>query len=201
MKSKAELLELYKEEKALVIGAPDERTGLEEFPDFQTWVAQYEAEYNETHVTVDTKDADKLADETVAEADAELEKMVDELAPELDELEAAEAEEAEEEDEKEPAPSEPKGPALEPVIGGPVKPKAAPKKRSTRKAAPKKTAAKKATKKVTKKAKGEKIFTKHFGKAGWTRAKIINKLVAEAGLTHNGAATYYQTMKKKAEAK
>jgi len=39
--SAALLLELYKEEKALVIGDVHERTGLEDFPSFKDWKEQY----------------------------------------------------------------------------------------------------------------------------------------------------------------
>ena len=67
MKNNALLLELYREEKALIIG--QDPTGLEPFPSFPEWKSEYEREYNETHKTVTTKEADRLAEDAQAEFD------------------------------------------------------------------------------------------------------------------------------------
>ena len=67
MKNNALLLELYREEKALIIG--QEPTGLEPFPSFPEWKSEYEREYNETHKTVTTKEADRLAEDAQVEFD------------------------------------------------------------------------------------------------------------------------------------
>ena len=67
MLNNAYLLELYREEKALIIG--EEPTGLEPFPSFREWKSEYRREYNETHKTVSIKEADRLAEE--AQADLE----------------------------------------------------------------------------------------------------------------------------------
>lgn len=191
MKSDVDLLNDYKAEKALVIGGPDERTGLEDFPSFKEWKADYVKEYNETHQTVSVEEADAMFDAAVEEAENELEAM----AVEFDD-ESTETEDDEMEDVTAEAPAAP--------AEVPAKPKRAAKKKVAAKKAPaKKTAAKKApvkkkaaTRANSKAAKAQTIFTKFYGKK--TRAEIIEKFIAQAGLTANGAATYYQKMKKAA---
>ncbi len=73
MISGIDLFNRYKEEKALVIGSEEERTGLEDYPEYSEWKAQYVVEYNETHQVVDVKEADAIFDAMVDDAEAELE--------------------------------------------------------------------------------------------------------------------------------
>lgn len=75
MLSGTDLLNLYKEEKAIVIGGPEVRTGLEYFPSFNKWKVDYTREYLETHETVSEEEADRIMDKVVADAEAELERM------------------------------------------------------------------------------------------------------------------------------
>jgi len=72
MISGIDLFSRYCDEKDLIIGNKDERTSLEPFDSYKIWKAKYTAEYNETHVTVDVKEADKMMDALVDEAVAEL---------------------------------------------------------------------------------------------------------------------------------
>ena len=46
----AELLAMYNAEKSAVIGAPEARTGMEEFMPFKEWKAAYLDEWEDTHV-------------------------------------------------------------------------------------------------------------------------------------------------------
>lgn len=75
MLNNIDLLNLYKEEKTLVIGRPEVRTGLEEFPSFAEWKEEYIREYNETHETVDINEADARAEAAIEEA----EKAIDQF--------------------------------------------------------------------------------------------------------------------------
>lgn len=194
MKSDIDLFNQYKEEKALVIGDVDERTGLEPFETFKEWKAVYVEEYNATHQTVEVKKADKMMDKLVEEAEAELEELADQFESD-DEI-------VEEEEEMTEATAATK--AKKKV---PAKKKVSARKRATDKqnAGVKRQAAKrKATRPVAKKvaranskaAQAQKIFNRLYGKKA--RAEIINKFIADAGLTANGAATYYQKFKKAA---
>lgn len=70
MLSVPELLQMYKEEKAAIV---DPIFG-GEFPTFPEWKAEYVKEYNENHVTVTVKEADRHFDDLVdALEDAEAE--------------------------------------------------------------------------------------------------------------------------------
>lgn len=180
MKSNADLLNQYKEEKTIVIGSLDERTGLEEFPSYKAWKADYIMEYNETH----NVDNPLTMEEAVALADAEVEAAGE--APEEDllaQLVALGDESTEEKEDDAQAPTE-------------ATPKVAtkPKPQPAKKAAPKKT---------SKAAAAQVVFDSMYPRvlAGTaTRKSVIDELVAEVKLTANGAATYYQKMKKAAAA-
>ena len=188
MKSNADLLEQYKEEKALVIGDTDERTGLEDFPSFQEWKAEYVREYNDTHETVTIDEADARADAAVDEAEAELAAVVEALQTEI-EAELAAEEENTPDEENEMSETETTNESTTPETQKP--------KRATRKKAPlKKPVARKATRASSKTKKAQGIFDKFYGKK--TRAEIIEKFIGQAELTANGAATYYQKFKKAA---
>ena len=210
MKSNADLLEMYKEEKSRVIGDEETRTGLEAFPAFADWKAQYAREYEETHETVTVEEADARAERTVEEAEEELYALVAKLRL----TEEAEPE-PEEEDEVDEAPPPP-------VVEKPARPKPTGgrgKKRTLRKKVTKLPAKKKAKKKVAKKAPAKKkvvtkkkvtarkrksrrlskvqkahnIFDRFYGRK--SRAEIIDKFVAQCDLSPAGAATYYQRFK------
>lgn len=193
MISDIDLLNRYKEEKALVIGSVEERTGLEPFPTWKEWKAEYVKEYNETHVTVDVKEADAIMDAAVEEAEEELDAMVDEFDSET---------ETEEEDDMSDAtpaatevPAKPKRVAKKKVAAKKKAPRTKPVYATKKKVVAKKAPAKKP---VSKASKARKIFDRFYGKKA--RAEIIEKFVGQAGLTANGAATYYQKMKKAADA-
>lgn len=196
MKSNVDLLNQYKEEKALVIGSEEERTGLEDFPTFKEWKAEYVKEYNETHVTVDVEDADAHFDQIVDEADEELEALAAELSdddvpPEEEDEDMTEATPAAPTAEKPAAPKK-RAPARKKAAAK----KKAPAKRAAAKKAPLKKKAVGKKRASSKTAKAQKIFDRFYGKK--TRAEIIEKFVAQCDLTANGAATYYQKMKKAA---
>ena len=69
MRTNLELITMYKEEKDLIIGTVDVRTGLEPFPTFKEWKQEYIADYMATHKVVDIKEADKYFDKVVEEAE------------------------------------------------------------------------------------------------------------------------------------
>ena len=76
MKNNEQLLKLYKEEKAMVIGSVHKRTGLETYPSFPEWKNDYITEYRATHsLHLTEKEAEHLMDTTVEQADLELSKM------------------------------------------------------------------------------------------------------------------------------
>jgi len=206
----AQLLLKYKEEKGIVCGGDP----LEEarFLSFKQWKVEYVQQYVETHRTVSVDIADKMMEDAQHEADVELaamaanpqekQLMTDETTPVAETATdpvVTEAVEVANETEttvtetdtdktETPAPPAPK-----------TKAKAA-KKATTKKAAAK--PAKKAAAKnqpVTKTSKAQKIFDQHFGSKA--RNEIIKMFMTDVGLTSNGAATYYQKMKKAAETK
>lgn len=189
MKSDIELLEMYKEEKALVIGSPSERTGLEPFPSFKEWKAEYVKEYAETHDI----DNPMTMEEAVAAIEAELgnELIGDDLLDEED-LEAAKAvvQPTEEEDEMTEAATEAATEAVteKATVTSTKKPKSAKgKATATTAAAPSKA------------SKAREIFNKLYpqvieGKKA--RKDVIAAFVDKAGLTAAGASTYYQKFKK-----
>jgi hypothetical protein len=74
MRTDLELFEMYKEEKALIVGDFQTRTGLEPFPTFKEWKKEYTKDYLETHQTVSIKDADKIMDSLVDEASDQIEE-------------------------------------------------------------------------------------------------------------------------------
>lgn len=181
MKSNADLLNLYKDEKAHVIGSLSDRTGLEDFPTYKEWKADYVKEYNETHDVANPL----TMEEAVALTDAEVEAAGE--APEEDLLAQLVAigestEEKEEGDAQAPTEATPK------VA---TKPKPQPAKKAA------------AGKKTSKAARAQVVFDRMYPGvlAGTTTRKlVIDELVAEVELTANGAATYYQKMKKAAAA-
>jgi len=201
MKSDAQLLEQYKDEKALVIGGINERTGLEDFPTFKEWKLEYMKEYAETH----DMDNPLSMEDAVAALEDEL-AADDELLDEAD-LAALAADETPETEEEDPMTDEVTTPAAEAeatpaapeaTTEAPAKPKAA-KKKAAKKAPVKKVAAKKRP--PSKAGEAQKVFDKLYPKVldgKKTRKDIIDELVGKVGLTANGAATYYQKMKKAA---
>lgn len=187
MKSNAELLKLYTEEKDLVIGTKESRTGLEEFPSFGEWKQEYVREYDETHQTVDVKEADAMFDREVEMVEDELVNLVTELATENetnpDEDDDMTNEATNTVDNETPtAPATPK--AQKPAKKGSKTPKAA----------------KPAVKKEPSKADAaRKVFSQMYPKVlegKKARKDVIAAFVEKAGLTQAGASTYYQKMKK-----
>lgn len=211
MKSNLELLDMYKEEKALVIGGPESRTGLEPYPSFSEWKDEYVREYNRTH---DVENPLSM-EEAVALADVELaaDELAeeDELLPEEDlkALAASEPDpETEEEDEDmnqtattdmtpatKPTPTpaavkaKPAAKAKPATVKKPAAVKAKPaavKKPTVKKAGPNKT------------AEATKVFNRMYPKVlegKKARKDVINELITKVGLTSNGASTYYQKLK------
>lgn len=212
MKSDIDLLKMYKEEKALIIGMPDVRTGLEPFPSFQEWKRQYTQEYNATHVTVSIEEADAQFDAAVEEADLELQNLMASVLTNINEEDSNMSENVQANTEEAVNPNvvtvdanEDNG-QQEATTEAQTKPEAtkkAPKVRLKPKA--KGNAKAKATSGVKKrksraKSKTEKartIFNQFYGKK--TRAEIVEKFVRRVGLTANGASTYYQKFKKEVE--
>jgi hypothetical protein len=193
MKSNAKLLDMYKVEKELIIGGdPDRasvleacdpwrqegsRTGLEPFPTFAEWKAEYVKEYLNTHKNVSEEEADAILAAAVEEAEAELKAIMvvadEEIEPKVKPAVKAKAERKSVAKKKTPA-----------------KKKPATKKKVAKKSAP---AKKKGSSKTD---KAQKIFDRFYGRK--TRAEIIEKFCAQCDLTANGAATYYQKFKKAA---
>lgn len=184
MKSDIDLLNLYKEEKELVIGPQHLRTGLEPFPTFKEWKLAYMKEYAETH----DMDNPLSMEEAVKQLEAELDDD-DDLLPEED-LAALVAVDMTMPEEEEPTVTE------EATVEAPVE---APSKPKRAKAAPKRM---KAAPRPPSKAKdAQKVFDRMYPKVltgKKARKDIIDALVEKVGLTANGAATYYQKMKKAA---
>jgi outer membrane biosynthesis protein TonB len=206
MLTDSQLLNRYKEEKALIIGDVNERTGLEPFPTFKEWKLDYMKEYAGTH---DMDNPMKMED-AVAALEAELDEADDDLLPEED-LAALAADTPETPEEEDSMTEEVTTPAAEAAEAKPAsKPKAtkkkvaAKKKPATKKApakkpAAKKAPAKKAAAKKSKAAEAQKVFDRLYPKVlegKKARKDIIDALVDKVGLTANGAATYYQKMKK-----
>jgi hypothetical protein len=212
MKSDIDLLNLYKEEKALVIGGPNERTGLEDFPSFKEWKLEYMKEYAETH----DMDNPVTMEEAVAALEDEL--ADDELLPEEDIAALAAdpdtpTEEDDMTDETTAADTTPATPEATPEVESKSvqKRKAIQKKAAAKKKAPAKKVA--ATKRPPSKAKdAQKVFDRLYPKVvktaalptgdkkKVTRKHVIDEFVSKVGLTNNGAATYFQRMKKEYEA-
>ena len=204
MRPDNELLELYKVEKAIVIGSINERTGLEAFPEYRDWKTSYLKEYEESHRTVTVKEAYVEAEATQQEADGkdDLTDFVNAVLETLNEkdktmTEATEATAT-------PTPTDSKPPVAAAAEKRAAKPKAekpkAVKPAAKPKAAPKKTVAKKP---VSKASLAQKVFDRLYPKVSagkMSRKDVIGKLVADISLTPNGAATYYQKMKKVADA-
>lgn len=169
MKSEIDLFNMYQEEKAAMIGSKETRTGLEHFPTYKEWRDQYVVEYNETHETVTTKEADERMD-----------KIVEDEFEFLDQQDNSAS----------------KGKSNRSSVkksGKKVKQATAMLKRSVKTGTKERTVVK--TKRDNSKlAKAQNIFSADFGKK--TRAEIIGKFIDDVGLTANGAATYYQKMKK-----
>ncbi len=199
MLNTVDLLNKYKDEKALVIGSEAERTGLEDFPSWKEWKAEYEKEWAECHVTVDIEDADAYFDAIAEAAEEELGDT---------EFEAT-AEESDEDEEEvvETAPEpEVKKAVKAKVIGRTKMQKAVNKAKKTDVRKVKKPDVRKVKKPDVRKLKApfsktekaQKIFTRFHGKPNWDRKRMIAKFVAEVGLTPAGASTYYAKFKKNA---
>lgn len=188
MKSDLDLLEMYKEEKAIVIGGPNERTGLEPFPSFKEWKLEYMKEYIETH----DMDNPMSMEDAVAALEAELgDELIDDELLDEEDLEAVKAivQPEDEEDKMTEATEATETPVKEPTVTKTEKPKAAKGK----------AAAKSVAKAPSKASEAQKIFNKMYpqvvdGKKA--RKDVIEAFVSKAGLTANGASTYYQKFKK-----
>lgn len=167
MRTELELFEMYKEEKAIVIGDFKTRTGLEDFPSFRDWKREYLEDYFRLHVAVSKKEADRIMDEAVSAADTELEAMLKR--------------------EMKVDPKKDRKAKVQTVKRAPRVKKAATK-------AATKTSKGTGTKRtVNKAAITRDIFTSMYGTS--SRKDVIAKFV-EAGLTPAGASTYYQKWKK-----
>lgn len=197
MKSDIDLLNLYKEEKTLVIGPMHLRTGLEDFPSFKEWKLDYMKEYAETHDMdnpVSMEDAVKLLE-------AELDVEVDDILPEEDLAVLTATETPETHDEEDTMTDEATN-AAEVLVGPETAPEvnaeAPVKAKRTKKTATKKVKAEKRP--PSKAGEAQKVFDRLYprvveGKKA--RKDVIEELVSKVGLTANGAATYYQKMKSK----
>lgn len=193
MKDNIALLADYKAEKTIVIGSPEERTGLEEYPHFKEWKAQYVEEYLDTHMTMEEADADELVELQAKEADLELTKLASEFGKDAE----AEAEEDDDEDEAPVAKKATKPIAKKKLDVRKAKPPMVNKKNPPLKAKAKpaaKKAAPKAKGKMSKTQKAQNIFNRFYGKK--TRAEIILKFQAQCDLTPAGSSTYYQKFRK-----
>ena len=189
MRTDLEIFEMYKVEKAMVVGDLNERTGLEAFPTFKNWKEAYVKDYLRNHVEVSTKEADKLMDAAVELAEEELALMEAEGATEA-ELEAGAAKLAKAQEQKEAAQAEKKAKrAAKRKASGTRKTKA----KTVKKA--KGTGAKR---KVNKAAKAREIFAELYPQvvAGDIKRKDVIEKFLEAGLTKAGSSTYYQKFKK-----
>lgn len=183
MKPNSELLKMYKEEKSLVIGAPEVRTGLEDFPPFSEWKQQYVDEYNATHVTVTVEEADAQFDEVVDEAEAELQA-------------------AEEGAQRRGTSNEKELGTEEGAAGAPTRNKAGTASKGRGAPTEKKVGRSKSGSRGGKRSKTEiaqSVFNQMYPKVVEGKKKrkdVIDKMVQKAGLTANGAATYYQRFKR-----
>jgi hypothetical protein len=201
MKSDIDLLNLYKEEKTLVIGPMHLRTGLEDFPSFKEWKLDYMKEYAETH---DMNNPVSM-EEAVALLEAELDAEVDDLLPDEDlaVLTATETPETpDEETEMTDEVTTEVTNAAEVLVGpetteaeAPAKPKRAKKPAATA-AKPKKAKAEKRP--PSKAGEAQKVFDRLYPKVlegKKARKDVIEEFVSKVGLTPNGASTYFQKMK------
>lgn len=186
MKSDIDLMNLYKEEKALVIGSLAERTGLEDFPSYKEWKLEYMKEYAETH---DMKNPVSM-EEAVRLLEAELDDEDDDLLPDEDLALLANTHEPPDEEDnmtEEATTNTKPEPA---TTNTPTKPK-----RAAKKVAAKKVAAKKRP--PSKASAAQKVFDRLYPKVltgKKARKDVITELTENVGLTANGAATYYQKM-------
>lgn len=196
MRSNLELLEMYKEEKALIIGGPEVRTGLEDFPSFGEWKSDYLADYQSTHQTVSVEEADAQFDAIVEEAENELETLVIEITD--DETETEEVNDMTDEaviNNVEPTEAEMNdaSPAEKPA----EKPKRARKEKVQAEKGAVKRPRKKAEK--SKASEARKVFNRMYPKVlegKKARKDVIAQFIEKCGLTANGASTYYQKLKK-----
>lgn len=172
---------MYKEEKTLIVGDENERTGLEPFPTFAQWKEVYTMEYNETHKTVTVEEADAEFDAAVDEADAELQAIIAELG-DVEDPATAKRTVTKTKRKRKVRPSAKTGKVSRAKV-----------KRAVRKVA-KKTATKKKSRRKSKIEKAETIFNRFYGRK--TRGEIIEKMVKQVELTPAGAATYYQKLKR-----
>lgn len=169
------MLEWYKEEKAIVIGDVNERTGLEDFPSFQEWKAEFQREYDENHVSVSSEEADAMFEQSVVEADAELipspnGDIVKPTRKEVIKMNTTQT-------------STSTG-AVKPAAVKPAKPATPAASAAPVAAAPSKSQI------------AQAIFVEEYPK-GTARKDIIKRFINEANLTDSGAATYFQNLTKK----
>lgn len=212
MKSNSQLLDMYKEEKALIIGGIKERTGLEEFPSFKEWKLEYMKEYADTH---DVENPMSM-EEAVTALEAEIEADDDELISDEDlaVLTATnpnlknEENEMTEEATKQDAAAEVAEASTETTAK--PKSKATSKSGATKSTSTKKPGSKKSTstktktpaaakKPVSKAAEARKVFDRLYPKVldgSKARKDVIAEFVTKANLTPAGAATYFQKFKK-----
>lgn len=217
MKNNLELLEMYKDEKERAIGSVETRTGLEPFPTFQEWKAEYIPAYMATHKEVSVEEADALMDAAVEEAETILEtKGAKDVETEIEDADVPTRKVLN--PAKEGSVSLRKAKAIvedvKPTVDLPTEvedteqveqttnSKTEPKvKKMTAKAKTTAPKAKKAAAKDSKSALGQKVFNKMHpqvlaGKKA--RKDVIEKLQSDANMSPAYAATFYQTMVKKA---
>lgn len=203
MKSDIDLLEMYRDEKSLVIGAVGIRTGLEAFPSFKEWKLEYMKEYAETH---DMSNPLSM-EEAVNALEKELNESGDDL---LDEEEVTSSLTSADEErimamlnDSPETPNEENEMTEEIAVTGATNtenpiPGAPPKKTKVRSTS---TPTEPAAPKPPSMAKeAQKVFDRLYPKVlegKKARKDVIAEFVEKVGLTKAGANTYYQNMKKK----
>lgn len=172
MRSRPELFELYKEEKAIVIGDMATRT-TESFPSFGDWLKTYEHEFWQVHESVSIPEADKRAEAAQNEFDREV--TGDE-------------------------PVEPKPVEEKPTVSTDTK-KPETVTSTTKPAADTATVTATAAPSKSEKAVAifDSMYPK-VQKGEAARKDVIARFTSEAGMTKAYASTKYQALKKKADA-
>jgi len=168
------LLDQYKEEKSLIVG--DDL--FETFPTFREWKGEYVREYVQTHRTVPVDLADILMDHIQRQADVELIQLT-ERDTNMSKKSTSESENK-----------------TEQYMNKFMKNVNNENTTSNKKSTAKKSGEGRDLSNC-KTTKCRKIFSTHFGKK--SRKEIVEMFIRDGGTTENGAKTYYQNFKKKAE--
>jgi hypothetical protein len=201
MKSNLELLNMYKEEKALVIGDLDSRTGLEPFETFAEWKSQYISEYNESHDVknpISMEDAVALVDE---EIDDDGELLSDEDLKALKTKEEVDMSDEVMNEVNEDGVTELTDPMPAVEVEKPKRAKRAPKATKAEKPAKAKSVTKPSVKKekaFNKAAEARKVFNRLYPQVvEGTKARkdVIAQFTSKCQLSPAGASTYYQKFK------